>query len=153
MFGQFMLLLNLPLLLTSGYHVSWIAILVLIFAPTIVVLLQLALSRTREFDADLDSALLTGDPQGLASALVKMERYQRGWISRIFFPGYRERQPSVLRTHPQTKERVERLLELIDKRYEPLKPSDNFEAGTAAFNIPHNRIWQNPRWRFGGIWY
>ena len=55
MSGQFLLFFNLPLLLASGHHVSWVGILVLIFAPTIGVLLQLALSRTREFDADLES--------------------------------------------------------------------------------------------------
>ena len=76
MSGHFLLLLNLPLLLASGHHVSWVGILVLIFAPTIVVMLQLALSRTREIDADLYAALLTGDPEGLTSALTKMERYQ-----------------------------------------------------------------------------
>jgi heat shock protein HtpX len=34
--------------------------------------LQLALSRAREFDAKLDAAGLTGDPEGLASALAKL---------------------------------------------------------------------------------
>ena len=43
--------------------------LVLLAAPTVGGLLQMALSRTREFDADLGAAMLTGDPDGLASAL------------------------------------------------------------------------------------
>ena len=38
--------------------------------------IQMALSRTREFDADLGAAMLTGDPDGLASALTKLERAQ-----------------------------------------------------------------------------
>ena len=38
--------------------------LVLLAAPTVGGLLQMALSRTREFDADLGAAMLTGDPDG-----------------------------------------------------------------------------------------
>jgi heat shock protein HtpX len=82
------------------------AILVLIFAPLLTVFLQLTLSRTREFDEDLGATALTGDPQGLASALSKMERYRGDVLSRIFLPGHREPHPSILRTHPQTEERI-----------------------------------------------
>ncbi|KGO32731.1 hypothetical protein JT06_18785 [Desulfobulbus sp. Tol-SR] len=153
MSGQLLLFLNLPLLLASGHHVSWVGILVLIFAPTIGVLLQLALSRTREFDADLDAALLTGDPEGLASALAKMKRHQGGWLARVFFPGYHERQPSILRTHPQTQERIDRLLALSPGRFEPLGKANAFGDGTFPFTATPIPIRKNPRWRFGGIWY
>ena len=53
----------------AGGSVPWLAVLVLLAAPTVGGLLQMALSRTREFDADLGAAMLTGDPDGLASAL------------------------------------------------------------------------------------
>ncbi len=46
---------------------------VLIALPTVVTLLQLALSRSREYDADLDEASLTGDPEGLTEALEVLE--------------------------------------------------------------------------------
>jgi heat shock protein HtpX len=95
----------------GGYEapVPWFGVLVLVLAPTIGGLLQLALSRTREFDADLGAAMLTGDPDGLASALVKLERFQgRMWES-LMLPGGRTPAPSVLRTHPPTEERVARL--------------------------------------------
>lgn len=153
MSAQLLVFMNLPLLLTSGHHISWTGILVLIFAPTITVLLQLALSRTREFDADLDAAMLTGDPEGLASALAKMERYQGGWMARIFFPGHREPQPSILRTHPQTQERIKRLLDLSPGRHLHQRLLHPYEDGAFAFSAPSVRIRRQPRWRFGGIWY
>ena len=153
MSAQLLVFMNLPLLLTSGHHISWTGILVLIFAPTITVFLQLALSRTREFDADLDAAMLTGDPEGLASALAKMERYQGGWLARIFFPGHREPQPSILRTHPQTQERIKRLLDLSPGKYLHRRLLYPYEEGASAFSAPSFRIRKQPRWRFGGIWY
>jgi heat shock protein HtpX len=153
MSGQVLVFMNLPLLLTSGHHISWTGILVLIFAPTITMFLQLALSRTREFDADLDAAMLTGDPEGLASALAKMERYQGGWMARIFLPGHREPQPSVLRTHPHTQERIKRLLDISRGRYLHQHLSHFYEDGALAFSAPSVHVQRQPRWRFGGIWY
>ena len=76
--GQFLLILNLPLVLIGAATISWWAILLLIFAPNLSALAQLALSRTREYDADLNAVRLTGDPQGLMSALAKIEELQGG---------------------------------------------------------------------------
>lgn len=108
--GLISLFLNL-LGFASGYEaqVPWLGVLVMLSAPTIGGLLQLALSRTREFDADLGAAILTGDPDGLASALKKLERAQGRLWEGIVLPGGRVPNPSVLRTHPLTAERVARL--------------------------------------------
>ncbi len=110
--GQLMLLFNLPMLMLDAYQFPWLLVLLLIAAPTASALLQLALSRTREFEADLDAARFTGNPRGLAGALAKMERVQRGWLQRIFPVGRGVPSLSLFRTHPETEERIQRLLEL-----------------------------------------
>jgi len=110
--GQFLLIMNLPLVLAGAATISWWAILLLVFAPNLSALAQLALSRTREYDADLNAVRLTGDPQGLMSALAKIEELQGGWMERILLPGRRVPDPSLLRTHPRTGDRISRLLEL-----------------------------------------
>ncbi len=110
--GQMILLLNLPLILAGLAHVPWQVPLLLMFSPTIMALLQLALSRTREYDADRGGAMLTGDPEGLASALMKLERRTGRFWEEMFLPGRRIPEPSLLRTHPPTEERVRRLLAL-----------------------------------------
>ena len=66
-----------------------LAALVLMFAPAIGSLLQLALSRAREYDADLEAAQITGDPEGLASALAALERRQGALWESFVLPGAR----------------------------------------------------------------
>lgn len=109
LFGQILLLLNLPLLLFSEQSINWLPVLILIFAPQVSTLAQLGLSRVREFNADLGAAALTGDPHGLAVALQKIERQVSGFFRRLLPVYY---MPNWLRTHPATSERVRRLLEL-----------------------------------------
>jgi heat shock protein HtpX len=109
--GIFSLLFNLPSLMYGGAEqVPWLAVMLLLFAPTIGGLLQMALSRTREYDADLGAVMLTGDPDGLASALLKLEKAQRGQWEGMVLPGSRLPDPSLLRTHPKTADRIERLM-------------------------------------------
>lgn len=148
--GQLLLLFNLPLLLVSGQHISWMAILVLILAPTITMMLQLALSRTREFQADLSAAELTGDPKELAAALLKIERHQTGSISSIFLPGYRRAQPDLLRTHPHVAERVKRLQHLSeDVRGMPPQPQPPVSLFAGHGPVPQVR--RHPGWRRCGF--
>ncbi|WP_417762795.1 zinc metalloprotease HtpX [Shewanella sp.] len=107
--GQLLLLINLPLILLGMTTLSWWAILLLLFAPTFSALAQLALSRTREYDADLNAVALTSDPSGLASALSKIEWQQQGWLRRMVLPGVRNAIPELLKTHPNTDARIARL--------------------------------------------
>ena len=55
-----------------------IPILLLLFGPTLSALAQLALSRSRGLEADRRAAELSGDPEGLASALQQLESWSGG---------------------------------------------------------------------------
>ena len=147
-FGMLLLLVSLPAWLASGVGPSLLPIVLLVLAPTIGSLLQLALSRAREYDADLDAAALTGDPAGLASALRKLERHAGGLWERVMLPGPRVPEPSLLRTHPPTEERVARLLSLA-----PAVPPRPVPAGVAGFghNVPP--VPRRPRRHVHGLWY
>jgi heat shock protein HtpX len=147
--GILLLIVNVPLALVGQAVVPWIGVAVLIVAPTVGSLLQLALSRSREYDADMDAAGLTGDPEGLASALEKLDRYQGRFWEDIFAPGRRIPDPSLLRTHPPTDQRVARLRSLQpcegDARFRDL--SDRIDGqGLGAHDRP-------PRWRASGLWF
>jgi len=146
--GQLMLLLYVPVAIFSDLKINWLALLILIFAPTASLLLQLALSRTREYDADLGAAELSGDPAGLASALRKIDRYQGRFLEQIFFPGRRIPDPSLLRTHPGTEERIRRLEEL---QPEPVLPA--WHSDRDIFPNALRAQTRRPRWRFPGTWY
>lgn len=150
LFGQLLLFINLPLILYAEYRIHWAVIALLIFAPTLSTLAQLGLSRTREYDADLNAARLTGDPEGLAQAFIKIEKVQGGWLERLFLPGRRLPDPSILRTHPPTEERIRRLRELALPEQSALPIFHNDD------NIRHNISrggHRKPRWRVSGLWH
>jgi heat shock protein HtpX len=97
------------------------AVLVMILAPLGAMLIQFAISRTREFGADRGGADISGDPNALADALAKIERYARGIpletaethpatapmmiINPLSGGGLR----GLFSTHPATEERIARL--------------------------------------------
>lgn len=147
--GVLLLLGNVPLAMMGQSVFSWTLILLLVAAPLVGTLLQLALARTREYDADLDAAALTGDPAGLASALRKLERHQGAMWEEILLPGRRIPEPSVLRTHPDTEDRVRRLMALRPADAPPLPFPDDLH--THHGSVPEVR--RPPRWRRTGLWY
>jgi len=112
--GQLMLLLYLPMMLIKGISVPWILLLSMMAAPTISSLLQIAMSRNREFKADLDAVSLSGDAVGLASALRKINRQSSFW-KRLYAP-YLKEIPELFRTHPETAARISRLRYLQKQR-------------------------------------
>jgi heat shock protein HtpX len=97
------------------------ALLMLILAPIAALLIQMAISRSREFGADSTGARITADPLALASALRKIEAYSRGTppattnpsTAHLFisnpFKGGGAGMAKLFSTHPSTAERVERL--------------------------------------------
>lgn len=127
--GQLLLFINLPLMLFGAAAISWLAILLLLFAPTVSLLLQLALARTREFDADMDAAEMTADPLGLASALRKLDRHQDGLWQRLFLPGRRAPDSWILSTHPSSEERIRRLAGLAETQSPPATAPLALRAG------------------------
>jgi heat shock protein HtpX len=99
-----------------------VSIMVMILAPIAASLIQMAISRAREFEADRGGAEISGDPQALASALQKIHRVAQGLPLEAT-----ERHPETAQmmimnplsggglaglfsTHPSTEERVERLM-------------------------------------------
>ncbi|WP_151809690.1 M48 family metalloprotease, partial [Acinetobacter seifertii] len=121
--------------------IQWPALLLLAVSPQLALLAQLGLSRVREFDADRLAAELTGDPQGLALALAKIERESRAWL----LPGWGKPEPSWLRTHPATTERIQRLRELADSMAPQPLHSSPFLPDIPLAPRP-------PRWRASGVW-
>jgi heat shock protein HtpX len=107
--GQILLFINLPLIIMGEPVISWYAVLLLIIAPALSTLMMLSISRTREFDADLEASRLTGDPDGLANALQKLD-YINGGMGPI-----QKAIPKWLSTHPEMKERIRRLRALAPK--------------------------------------
>ncbi len=149
-FGQILLFVNLPALMMYGVHISWPAVFLLIFAPNLSALAQLALSRTREYDADLNGARLTGDPEGLAEALARIERAQQHWLKQLMLPGMHLPEPSLLRTHPATEERIRRLRAL--QQAEPMQPAFRWPDLPIRHHLEISD--EDPRWRHAkGLWH
>ena len=110
------LLFALPALAVGAISVPLPVALLMLAAPTLSGLLQMALARSREFNADRTAAAISGDPGSLASALVSLEQRRRTWWEVMF--GYRPApsQGRLTDSHPPTRERVARLLALADGR-------------------------------------
>ena len=101
-----------------------VALLIMIVAPIAAMLIQMAISRSREFEADRGGAEISGDPQALASALEKIHNYARRIPLEtadrhpetaqmmIINPLSGDGIKGLFSTHPQTEERVARLMEM-----------------------------------------
>ncbi|MEV1130422.1 M48 family metalloprotease [Agromyces sp. NPDC049794] len=94
-----------------------VGLVAMLIAPLVASLVQLAVSRQREYLADATGAMTTRHPDALASALEKLEAYGRPmrrqnssmahlWIADPLRPGVMDR---LFATHPPIAERVKRL--------------------------------------------
>ncbi|NMG31232.1 zinc metalloprotease HtpX [Aromatoleum evansii] len=105
-----------------------LSILVMILAPLAAMIIQMAISRTREFGADRGGAEISGDPEALASALAKIDAYARGIPMHAAEAHPETAQMMIMNplsggglrglfsTHPSTQERVARLREMMVRR-------------------------------------
>lgn len=101
-----------------------LGIVVMILAPLAAMLVQMAISRTREYSADAGGAAISGDPEALASALAKIERMAQGIrnpqaeeapaTAQMFIinPLHGEGADGLFTTHPSTQNRIARLREM-----------------------------------------
>ena len=106
-------------------------ILVMILAPLAAMLVQMAISRTREYSADRAGAEICGQPLWLARALQKIEQLAKGVVNQgaernpasahlfIINPLHMGGVDKLFRTHPPTADRVRRLRELAGQAAAP----------------------------------
>ncbi len=102
-----------------------IAILLMILAPIAALIIQMAISRSREYEADRSGAELAGDPEGLARSLQKLEAANKRiplpvpdtqsslFIVQPLTGGFGK----LFSTHPPTEERVARLRAMERRGY------------------------------------
>ncbi|MEM1086272.1 MAG: zinc metalloprotease HtpX [Pseudomonadota bacterium] len=113
---------------------------IMIFAPMAAGLVQMAISRAREYEADELGAKICGHPEWLASALMKIDRGARATINQraernpahahmyIINPLAGRRGDKLFSTHPATQNRIDALMKMVDERdmdfqTEPLEPT------------------------------
>jgi heat shock protein HtpX len=102
----------------GGGILMLVGIILSILAPIFAVLIQLAISRKREFLADASGALLTRYPEGLASALEKISqnsrpmKYANKATAHLFIsnPFSAQKVSNLFATHPPTQKRINALL-------------------------------------------
>ena len=97
------------------------SLIVMILAPIAAMLIQMAISRAREFEADRGGAEVSGDPKALADALAKIDAYARGIPMQTAEAHPETAQMMIMNplsggglrglfsTHPATEERIGRL--------------------------------------------
>lgn len=106
--------------LSPDVHIPvWIFVL-LAFAPWLLPV-QRAISRLREFAADMKAVELMEDPEALVTALMKIDHHSRSMFKRLFGVEKDRDLPTLLQSHPDIGERIERLM-VLAKDISPKSP-------------------------------
>ena len=135
----------------GGEPVSWLSVILLILAPALMGLVQLALSRSREIAADRAAALLTGDPLGLASVVSRLDASQGSPLNELLppVPARKVPLPSMLRFPPPADQRIPRLNSF---QAPPMPPLDVAEGPRISL-VGVGPIEMRPRYRWPGVWF
>jgi heat shock protein HtpX len=122
-------------------------ILLMVVGPIAAMIVQFAISRAREYEADAEGARICGDPSWLASGLAQLERYKQGRINQaaeanpaiahmyIINPLSGLRLDALFSTHPPTQERIRRLMAMGGGAPAPRLP----QTGPAPWGAPRGR--------------
>lgn len=122
-------------------------ILLMIVGPIAAMIVQFAISRAREYEADAEGARICGDPSWLASGLSQLERYKQGRVNQtaeanpaiahmyIINPLSGLRLDALFSTHPPTEERIRRLTALGGPAAAARLP----ETGASPWGAPKRR--------------
>jgi len=137
--------------ISGGEAVSWLSVALLIAAPALMTLLQLALSSAREIDADRAAALLTGDSLGVASAVSRLDLIPGSALDDLLppVPARKVPLPSMLRYPPPSGRRIARLNAF---QAPPMPPLDIAEGPRISL-IGVGPIEMRPRYRWPGVWF
>lgn len=114
---------------------------IMFLAPMAASLVQMAISRGREYEADKTGAEIAGDPEALASALQKIESFARGEVNVdaernpatahmfIINPLNGKGADNLFSTHPATQNRIAALMKLRQQYGRASKPRSETSAG------------------------
>lgn len=141
-------------------------LLAMIVGPIAAMLVQMAVSRTREYQADADGARISGDPLALASALQKISRSAQRTINvaaernpaqahmYIINPLNGRQMDNLFATHPDVDNRIAALSEIADRMGSSgPRPTDRHVqavAGAGSWRVPPTG--GEPSDSFGGPW-
>ena len=140
------------------------ALIAMLVAPIAAMLVQMAVSRTREYEADKDGALISGEPMALASALAKISGYSRRTVNvaaernpamahlYIINPLSGARMDNLFSTHPAVENRIA-ALQALSQEFRPVAPPrprvQVRSDGGAGWRVPSAGGAREP---FGGPW-
>jgi heat shock protein HtpX len=142
------------------------ALLMVFLAPVAAMLVQMAISRTREYEADRDGAEIAGDPLALASALNKISQLAHRTVNvgaernpamahmYIFNPLSGARMDNLFSTHPDVQNRIAELEKLAQgmapRRSSSFsRPAGRAAQGPAGWRVPSSNAPETNRGPWG----